>query len=330
MDVRLNEVPCGFLAMGKNGDIIEVNRTFLEWTGYKKQQLMNVHFEKLLTVANKLIFHSYFYPNINLYGYVCEFLIHLQHEDSKNVAYLMNARRHQHEGIEVTDCIFVKMEKRMNYELELRTTKADLEKAYKEQQLALAEIRVLHEEITLKQQELMKVNTALLEVSNTDHLTNIANRRYFQEKLESYVNTFEKNGQIFSLCILDVDYFKKINDTLGHIVGDEVLRKLAELLKTAIRPQDLLARYGGEEFVIILPNANAIEAIHIAQSLNKMVQQADWKEVGSLTISLGVATFEERCTATSITAAADEALYASKRGGRNRATHYNFMCGKYE
>ncbi|MGE7020698.1 sensor domain-containing diguanylate cyclase [Solibacillus cecembensis] len=325
MDARLNEVPCGFLTMEQNGDIIEVNRTLIEWTGYEKQQFMNVHIEKFLTVANKLIFHSYFYPNINIYGYVCEFFIHLRHADGKNIAYLMNARRYERDGMEVTDCILVKMEKRINCELELRTTKANLEAAYKEQKHVLAEIRVLNEEITLKQQELMKINTKLLEVSNTDHLTSIANRRYFQEKIESYVNTFEKKRQIFSLCILDIDFFKKVNDTFGHIVGDVVLRKLAELLKTALRPQDFLARYGGEEFVIIFPNANEIEALNMAQFLNKMVQQANWSEVGSLTISLGVATCEKKCTITSLIAAADEALYASKRNGRNRATHYDFM-----
>ncbi len=325
MDARLNEVPCGFLAMGQDGNIIDVNRTFLEWTGYEKQQLMNVHIEELLTVANKLIFHSYFYPNIKLYGHVCELLIHLQHVDDKNVAYLMNARRHQCDGIEVTDCIFVKMEKRMNYEMELRTKKVQLEEAYKEQELALAEIKVLHEEIEFKQQELMKINTKLIEVSNIDHLTNIANRRHFQEKIESYIGNVHKTDQIFSLCILDIDYFKKVNDTFGHIVGDEVLRKLAELLKTYLRPQDFLARYGGEEFIIILPNANAIEALNIAQFLNKTIEQADWKEVGSLTISLGVATCEEKCTPTSLIAAADEALYASKRGGRNQVIHYDSM-----
>ncbi|MEG0440311.1 MAG: sensor domain-containing diguanylate cyclase [Solibacillus sp.] len=325
MDARLNEAPCGFLAMGRNGDIIEVNRTFLEWTGYEKKQLKNIHFEKLLTVANKLIFHSYFYPNINLHGSVCEFLIHLQHADDKNVAYLMNARRHQCDGIEVTDCIFVKMEKRMNYEMELRTKKVQLEEAYKEQELALAEIKVLHDEIEFKQQELMKFNTKLIEVSNIDHLTNIANRRHFQEKIESYIDNIHKTNQTFSLCILDIDHFKKFNDTFGHIVGDEVLRKLAELLKTYLRPQDFLARYGGEEFVIILPNANAIDALNIAQVLNKTIEQADWSDVGGLTISLGVATWEEKCTPTSLIAAADEALYVSKRGGRNQATHYDSM-----
>lgn len=330
MDARLNEVPCGFLSMEQNGGIIEVNRTLLDWTGYEKQQLVNVHIEKFLTVANKLIFHSYFYPNINLYNNVSEFFIHLRHADGKNVAYLMNARRYERNGMEVTDCIFVKMEKRINYEFELRSTKAQLEKAYKEQKHVLAEIRVLHEEITLKQQELMKVNMKLLEVSNTDHLTNIANRRYFQEKIESYVNSFEKNEQIFSLCILDIDFFKKVNDSFGHIVGDEVLRKLAELLKVVLRPQDFLARYGGEEFVIILPNANAIEALNIAQYLNETVQQADWREVGSLTISLGIATCVEKCTTTSLIAAADEALYVSKRNGRNRATHYDFMYQVHE
>lgn len=325
MDARLNEAPCGFLSMEKEGNIVEVNRTFLEWTGYTEEQLKNEHIERLLTVANKLIFHSYFYPNINLYGTISEFFIRLRHADGTNVAYLMNARRYERNGETITDCILLTMAKRIDYELELRQTKAQLEDAYLEQEQVLAALKSLNEAIAQKQQELMEINAKLLEVSNTDKLTNIANRRYFQAKLEEYLQGFEKHDHAFSLCMIDIDYFKQVNDTYGHLTGDEVLKNLAAVVKKHLRPKDFLARYGGEEFVIILPDTDVSAAMQMAENLNKVVAHSDWGVVGHLTISIGVATCEERCTATSLVAKADEALYASKRNGRNRATHFDSL-----
>ncbi|MFJ7729696.1 sensor domain-containing diguanylate cyclase [Neobacillus sp. NPDC097160] len=322
MDERLREAPCGFISIDRNGYMMEINKTFLEWMGCKQEDLVGKHFESLLTTGNKLIFHSYFYPNINLHGYVEELFINLRNQNGESVPYLMNARRLEQGSIEMIDCILVQMKKRIDYELELRTTKKQMEEAYIKKDLAFAKLEQIYLEIEKKQIELMEINSGLVEISNTDKLTGIPNRRFFQEKLEEQIEWYRKEQKTFSLLIIDIDHFKKVNDTYGHQIGDIVLVKLAIILKNQARPEDIPARFGGEEFTIILPNTDVEEAIAIAQNLNQKVEIAEWKETGSLTISIGAATFTKKDTEESIMKNADQALYASKEMGRNRATHF--------
>ncbi|MEK4230263.1 sensor domain-containing diguanylate cyclase [Solibacillus sp. FSL H8-0538] len=322
MDERLREAPCGFLTIDQNGYILEVNNTLLEWMGYKQENLIGKHFELLLTTGNKLVFHSYFYPNINLYGHVEELFINCKNQMGESVPYLMNARRFELDGIEIIDCVLVQMKRRIGYELELRSTKKQMEEAYLEKNLAFEKLEQIYLEIEKKQIELMEINSGLVEISNTDKLTGIPNRRFFQEKLEEQIELYYKEQNTFSLLIIDIDHFKKVNDTYGHQIGDIVLVKLANILKKQARPDDVAARFGGEEFVIILPNTDEDAAIFIAQKLNQEVERAEWTETGSLTVSVGVATFIEQDSEALIISKADQALYASKENGRNRATHY--------
>jgi len=322
MDRRINEAPCGFVTLNGAAEIIEVNQTFSEWLGEEKAQIVGSHFEKWLSVANRLIFHSYIYPTLSLEGKIEEMIIHLKGRNSESQAYLFSARKFHCETDEVIDCVLLPMRKRMTYEVELRTTKRQIEDAYEEKNTALTKLQQLHEEIESKQVELMRVNRHLLEMSNTDKLTGIPNRRLFQEKLEEFVARYETKGKDFSLCLLDIDFFKKVNDTYGHPVGDIVLKKLAALIVEKARSQDIVARYGGEEFAVILPDCGIEESLQIAERLNKAVEEAPWPETGGLTISLGVATYSEGDTIDSIVEEADQALYASKQNGRNRATHY--------
>ncbi|WP_431028488.1 sensor domain-containing diguanylate cyclase [Lysinibacillus sp. LZ02] len=322
MDERLKEAPCGFISMNHEGFITEVNQTFLHWMGYVEEELVGKHFESLLPISNKLIFHSYFYPNINLYGYVEELFISFRNSSNASIPYLMNARQYERDGIELIDCILVQMKKRIDYELELRSTKRKMEEAYVEKNKALAKLEQIYKEIEQKQAELIAINSGLIEISYTDKLTGIKNRRFFQEKLEEHIDLYRKGGKSFSLFILDIDYFKKVNDTYGHQIGDVVLVKLAKILSNHVRSEDVAARFGGEEFTIILPNTNAIEAKHIAEKLNHVVEQAEWEETGGLTVSIGIATFTDQDTEASIILNADQALYASKKNGRNRATHF--------
>ncbi|MFF2446394.1 sensor domain-containing diguanylate cyclase [Neobacillus sp. NPDC058068] len=323
MDERLIEAACGFISIDHNGSIIEVNNTFLEWMGFKQENLVGKHFESLLTTGNKLIFHSYFYPNINLHGHVEELFINLKNHTGESVPYLMNARRFGQDGLEMIDCILVKMKKRIDYELELRSTKNQMEEAYLEKNLALEKLEQIYLEIEKKQIELMEINSGLVEISNTDKLTGIPNRRLFQEKLEEQIELYHKGEKTFSLLIIDIDHFKKVNDTYGHQIGDIVLVKLANILKTQVRPEDIAARLGGEEFVIILPHTDVGEALLMAQKVNQEVELAEWKETGSLTVSVGAATFTAKDSEASILKNADQALYASKENGRNRATHFS-------
>lgn len=324
MHERLNYAPCGFMSITLEGKIIEVNQTFLEWMGYKPEDLLNEHVECLLSMANKLIFHSYFFPTINLDKHVEELFINFKDSKGRSVPFLLNGRRYKSDGMERIDCILVQMKKRIDYELELRSAKQQMEEAYVAKDQALAKLEQLHLEIEKKQTELIEMNAILVELSVTDKLTGLKNRRFFQEKLEDQISLYNNTGEVFSLLILDIDHFKKVNDTYGHQVGDEVLVQLAQVLTMQKRETDIVARYGGEEFVVILPNTAIEESKIIAEQLRQSVEFSQWK-IGNITLSIGIATFTTEDSASTILQKADQALYASKANGRNRVTHTNYI-----
>jgi diguanylate cyclase (GGDEF)-like protein/PAS domain S-box-containing protein len=327
MDKRLNDAPCGFIAITHDGMMIEVNQTFQEWMGYERVELLHQHIELLMSKPNKMIFHSYFYPTINLNNHVEELFISLKHRNGTAVPFLLNGRKYLVGETECIDCILVPMKKRIDYELELRSAKKQLEAAYLEKEQALAKLEQLHLEIEQKQDELLNINATLVELSVTDKLTGLKNRRFFQEQLEEQLAIFHETAKLFSLLILDIDHFKKVNDTFGHQVGDEVLAQLAQILNAQARQGDVVARFGGEEFVIILPETDVNASWTIAEQLRQTVEQAQW-QTGRITISIGIATVTEEDTDMTILKKADQALYVSKENGRNRVSTFECQTPK--
>lgn len=322
MEKRLNEAPCGFITLNKHCNMVAINETMSEWLRIPLNELKGRHIESLLTSANRLIFHSYFYPTIQLKGEVEGMFIQLKTADGA-LPFLLNAKRFGVDGEEFIDCYLMPMKKRIDYELELKQAKQLSEAAYVEKERALVELQHLHDEIEQKQSQLLETNAQLLALSNTDKLTGIANRRLFQQQLDNFIDRYHGTGKTFSVLLLDIDFFKKVNDTYGHLVGDIVLKELAQLLTKEARSQDVVARYGGEEFVVLLPDVEVNESNEIAWAFNRSVDEKKWPEIGSLTISIGAATFKEGYTADSVLELADQALYKSKQDGRNRVTHYD-------
>jgi diguanylate cyclase (GGDEF)-like protein len=150
-----------------------------------------------------------------------------------------------------------------------------------------------------------------------DGLTGLANRREFDQVLSREVNRSERTHEPLSLVVFDVDHFKAINDTRGHLGGDEVLRAIAAVLSAAVREMDLVARYGGEEFAVILPRCDQHDAIRVVERITSMSRQR--ADLAGVTLSSGVATIPFNAgDGLSLVAAADEALYESKRAGRDR------------
>ena len=186
----------------------------------------------------------------------------------------------------------------------------------------VARVKV-HLKIKKLQDELKHSNELLLELSNTDHLTKLFNRRYMMDALDKEVQRCVRNRGELSLIILDIDYFKKVNDSFGHQQGDVVLQTMALMLKKELRGYDCAARYGGEEFVAILPDSSLKESVLVAERIRLAVQNAKFNgELAklSLTISLGVASYshEQPETVDGFIKLADDALYRAKGNGRNR------------
>jgi diguanylate cyclase (GGDEF)-like protein len=172
-----------------------------------------------------------------------------------------------------------------------------------------------------------RLHAKAVELATTDGLTGLANRRTFQMRIEEEVDRSERYQHSFTLMILDIDHFKKVNDTYGHPAGDVVLRHLARLLKAAVRNVDFVARYGGEEFVILLPETGGTHAKDIAERIRTKTAKTpavlpDGKEI-SFAISLGVACYPT-CgrKAAELVERADQALYIAKQSGRDRVCLY--------
>lgn len=157
----------------------------------------------------------------------------------------------------------------------------------------------------------------------TDGLTKLFNHRFFQELFEKEYRRSDRYNTVFSLIMLDIDDFKKINDTYGHLCGDEILKSLGRLIRGCLRTMDVVARYGGEEFAILLPETAGPEAVQTAERIRRAVEENVFmgNERGlSITVSQGVATYPSPGVAGrfDVIAKADAALYEAKEAGRNR------------
>ena len=211
----------------------------------------------------------------------------------------------------------------------------DMESLLRGANASLAEINQSYLEIVLKLEQLVKekealadelaaANEQLSKLAATDALTGLANPRAFQDALRRDLSRAERDGQPLSVVLLDADHFKRVNDTFGHPVGDEVLKVIAGLMQQGIRTGDLAARYGGEEFILILPNATTEGAVIVAERLRRAIEAAEMRGpsgVFKITASFGIAVAQGAgCAALgpALIERADRALYAAKNAGRNR------------
>lgn len=153
--------------------------------------------------------------------------------------------------------------------------------------------------------------------SITDRLTGLYNRHYLDTQMNSYVKQSKLSP--LSVILLDIDFFKKVNDTYGHIVGDDLLIELSQLLKNCSRPSDVLVRYGGEEIIFVLPDTGENEAISLAETIRSRIEDTVFtSENISITISAGISTYRKGETSTACIDRADKRLYLAKQSGRNK------------
>ncbi len=199
--------------------------------------------------------------------------------------------------------------------------------AYRSRQRMLVKLKANHTFILQQHQALQEANEKLEYLSQVDALTGLANRRFFDQQLNLEFARYTRGAGALSVLLVDIDYFKSINDHYGHGVGDEYIKKVASVLMAAMsRSNDLAARYGGEEFVCILPDTDLPGALKVAEQIRQAVIALHLDNAENppqpLTVSVGVATLQGvQSSADEVLSAADVQLYQAKNAGRNR------VCG---
>lgn len=188
--------------------------------------------------------------------------------------------------------------------------------------------KTLENKVHQRTKELRIANKKLLEISTIDFLTNIPNRRYFFEIGSKYFQVAKREENNLSIICIDIDYFKKINDTYGHNIGDEILKLIANTMNKYVRKSDIIARTGGEEFSILLNNTNKENAFIFAEKLRLAVEQNTFLHNETnikVTISLGISEIsKDDENIDSIIVRADKALYVAKEGNRNKSVVYKY------
>ncbi len=163
------------------------------------------------------------------------------------------------------------------------------------------------------------LSSKLSTMAYTDSLTHIYNRLHFSHFLDSEIDKIKRYGGKFSIIFFDLDHFKKVNDNFGHLVGDEVLEHVTEIVTRANRSADIFARYGGEEFIILTPETGLSGACIHAERLRSDIEKYEFNSAGHITSSFGVTEFNaEKDNVERLLERADKALYLAKEHGRNR------------
>lgn len=172
-----------------------------------------------------------------------------------------------------------------------------------------------------QQSEVLRIKTQALEnLSRTDDLTGLSNRRYTLELLRNEFERFIRSGRSFTVAIMDLDHFKRINDTYGHQAGDQAIQFASDIMKTCLRTYDVLARWGGEEFLLLLPETKVEDALQVCERIRAKISSSKMPFRNTyidVTITIGLAESEPSLSIDDIISHADEALYRGKEDGRN-------------
>lgn len=283
------------------GEIKQVNKRFSDLVGYSANELEGSHIEKVMDSGVRFFFNSMLYPKLMMEKEVQEVYLSFKTKFEEARPVMFNAE--VVESDEAIYCYIIPVAQRAEYTKEIRTINKKLEETVKEKTR-------LHE-------ELLTMNKRLKYHAERDSLTSLYNRRMFLKKLTQLHEEFEKVNQLFSICILDVDHFKQVNDRYGHLTGDQVLIGLANEMTDFLDSKCTLARFGGEEFIILFPGYNQQDAYKLANQFREHVRQQSWDGV-AITISMGISEAAPSRSVTDIVAGADMALYKAKNEGRDR------------
>ncbi|MDD4357809.1 MAG: GGDEF domain-containing protein [Smithellaceae bacterium] len=187
-------------------------------------------------------------------------------------------------------------------------------------------ISSLRRNLRISRAELEKSLAIIKEMSIHDDLTGVYNRRHLMELLEHEHHRISRGGARFSVAMLDIDHFKSVNDTHGHLTGDEVLKAVSDVIRSSLRSADFCGRYGGEEFLLVMTQTNINGALLCAERIRSTIEQNRFPNMGvdfRVTVSLGVTEYTGKEDIPTMIARADKALYCAKESGRNRVESNN-------
>jgi two-component system, sensor histidine kinase LadS len=211
----------------------------------------------------------------------------------------------------------------------------NLGELYKEKEQATLDAKTYLEQINLsleqevesRTRELNEKNRMLMELSIRDSMSGLLNHNYCIDQLKNLTSSAIRYGHDLAVIMIDIDHFKSINDQYGHPVGDNVIKEIAEILKTSTRAPDRCGRYGGEEFILLLPQTNEQGAVELAEQIRRSIMGIQIEQIDNLQISasFGVTCFDHERQHADLISIADEALYCAKRNGRNQVVASSSM-----
>ncbi|MGM0569347.1 GGDEF domain-containing protein [Marinobacter sp.] len=313
----INQLPCGLLSLQTDGVILWINSTLARWLEFEPGELIGAHIDELLSPAARMFYLTSLLPLLQHQGHASEVYLRLRNRNGIDMPMLINGDVNDDKGAVRYDLSVMAIHKRHVFEEQLLSARQTAEQAVAEQEKAYAELEQVRQALEAKQDELLALNRKLEHMATTDALTGLANRRVFERTLSHQLAVLKRNRRPVSLVLIDVDHFKKINDTHGHQDGDRALKAVASALTENIREIDVAARVGGEEFVIIMPDTHQAEAAEAGERLRERVAALTGTPA-PVTISVGVAEAIPGEEASDLFGRADRALFEAKTGGRNQ------------
>lgn len=299
-----DDIPCAMMVTDTEGHILSLNQEFLALIGGDSVPWQGRSMDELLTPASRIFSQTHLFPTLHHTGAVRELYVHLKGINEEPVPVMVNAVRKELENSErIIWAIFV-ARARSRFESELI-------KARKKAQDLAQRLEASNKQVELQ-------NRQLSELSLSDSLTGLRNRRAL-ELVAQHWQQMASSASTVSLLMVDVDYFKQINDACGHPEGDRVLVSIAQQLQASARHTDLVARYGGEEFVLWLPDTDLETAVRVADRVHENIKNVHSAD-GGVTVSVGLATavHDHRFDfLTQLVQRADQAVYRAKNQGRN-------------
>lgn len=320
----LDQLPCPVLITDMDGYILSANEGMLSLTGQTVEALEHSTMDKLFPRFNQVFLQTHVWPMLYTEGGVHEIYMHLYGDKQQLVPVLVNCKKSGPAGAERYCWIFFVAQERSRFENELLQARAHSDNISSHLARANAELKVLHQQLAERAHHLEVANFELARLSHSDPLTGLGNRRALTRAIQNWQADRAADQHQASLLIVDVDYFKAVNDQYGHDEGDRVLVLLAHQLQASVRDCDLAVRYGGEEFALWLPSTDRDDADHIAQRVHDNIQMIRAGEK-PITVSIGVATIADIKGPElmhRLIDHADKAVYRAKATGRNRTFHY--------